>query len=245
MTERYEVYWIHLPEHTDILTQGYVGLTKQGTKKRFWSHKNSAKDPRSSHKIISKAFNKYGDKIIVTTLVVCDKDYAKFFENKLRPTDFIGWNMNAGGYTPSIKSPEVLRASAEKRKKTMEGRDLGGENHWNWKGGISLDRHIKKPWTPEKRKAAAAKAAEKRKGTKASEETRKKLSQAKIGMYAGNKNPFADRTEHTFVRIDDGLTVTCTRSSLRELFGLGSSIKKLFYKNNPRKAVYGWSLKND
>ena len=139
MAERYEVYWIHLPEHTDILTQGYVGLTKQGTKKRFWSHKNSAKDPRSSHKIISKAFNKYGDKIIATTLVVCDKDYAKFFENKLRPTDFIGWNMNAGGYIPSIKSPEVLKASAEKRKKTMEGRDLGGENHWNWKGGISLN----------------------------------------------------------------------------------------------------------
>ena len=245
MAERYEVYWIHLPEHTDILTQGYVGLTKQGTKKRFWSHKNSAKHPRSSHKIISKAFNKYGDKIIVTTLVVCDKDYAKFFENKLRPTDFIGWNMNAGGYIPSIKSPEVLKASAEKRKKTMEGRDLGGENHWNWRGGISLDRHIKKPWTPEKRKAAAAKAAEKRRGCKLTDEHRRKLSVAKSGKYIGNDNPQADVGVYTFIRKEDGLTVTCTRFDLRLMFGLGESIKKLFYKKNPRKTVYGWSLKND
>lgn len=239
MAERYEVYWIHLPEHTDILTQGYVGLTKQGAKKRFWSHKNSAKHPGSSHKIISKAFNKYGDKIIVTTLVVCDKDYAKFFENKLRPTDFIGWNMNAGGYIPSIKSPEVLKASAEKRKKTMEGRYLCGENHWNWKGGISFNKH--QPYTPERRKIAQAITAEKLRGRKASAETRKKQSDAKIGLYDGDKNPFADKTEYTFIRVEDGLVEICTRSALKEKYGLGKQLEALFY-TKPQKTALGWKL---
>ena len=128
MTKRYEVYWIHLPEHTDVTTQGYVGLTSQGTERRFWGHKNSSKNPSFSHKIISKAFIKYGDKVVVDTLVVCDKEYAKYLENALRPSDFIGWNMNAGGYTPAERAPEQRKAAAEKRKKTMEGRDIGGDN---------------------------------------------------------------------------------------------------------------------
>lgn len=245
MSIRYEVYWIHLPEHTDILTQGYIGLTGKGTHRRFLSHKNSSKNPKLSHKIISKAFNKYGDCLVVDTLVVCDKDYAKYLENALRPSDFIGWNMNAGGYTPAERTPEQRKISAEKRKKTMEGRDIGGENHWNWKGGISLDRHVKKPWTPEKRKAATQKAAEKRRGRKASEETKKKQSLAKIGVYSGENNPFADTSEYTFIRVSDNLEITCTRHELKNLFGLGDGLKKLFYKTNPRKTAYGWRLKNE
>lgn len=241
MTERYEVYWIHLPEHSDILTQGYVGLTKKTGRKRFTSHRNNSTKPKHAHKVISKAFKKYGDRIIVTTLLVCNKEYAKFFENRLRPTDFIGWNMNAGGYTPSTKSPEVLKAAAEKRKKTMEGRELGGENHWNWQGGISLERHIKKPWTPEKRKAAGAKISEKRKGCSLTEEHRKKLSEAKIGMYDGEKNPFADLKEYTFIRVVDGLVEVCTRSALKRKYGLGKQIEALFY-TKPQKTALGWRL---
>lgn len=241
MSIRYEVYWIHLPEHTDILTQGYIGLTGKGTHRRFLSHKNSSKNPKLSHKIISKAFNKYGDRLVVDTLVVCDKDYAKYLENALRPSDFIGWNMNAGGYTPSERTPEQRKISAEKRKKTMEGRDIGGENHWNWKGGISLDRHIKKPWTPEKRKAAGVKTAEKRRGTKASEETRKKQSLAKAGLYCGDDNPFSDKTEYTFIRVEDGLVEVCTRSTLKKKYGLGKQLEALFY-TKPQKTALGWKL---
>ena len=31
------VYWIHRPEHTDMFTQGYVGITKD-IKRRFKAH---------------------------------------------------------------------------------------------------------------------------------------------------------------------------------------------------------------
>ena len=76
------------------------------------------------------------------------------------------------------------------------------------------------------------------------EEIRLKLSRAKIGKYLGNKNPFADLNEYTFVRLVDGFEVTCTRSDLCKNFGVSNSyIEKLFYKNNPRKSTSGWRLK--
>jgi len=32
------VYWIHLPEHTDIASQGYVGVSNTTASKRFTHH---------------------------------------------------------------------------------------------------------------------------------------------------------------------------------------------------------------
>lgn len=77
-----------------------------------------------------------------------------------------------------------------------------------------------------------------------SEETRQKMSETKRGIYAGELNPSADLTTYTFVRLSDGLEVATTRSQLCREFSLSpSSIKKLFYKTNPRKSATGWRLK--
>lgn len=93
------------------------------------------------------------------------------------------------------------------------------------------------PWNKGKCKS-------KTKEYKLPEEIRLKLSRAKIGKYLGNKNPFADLNEYTFVRLVDGFEVTCTRSDLCKNFGVSNSyIEKLFYKNNPRKSTSGWRLK--
>lgn len=60
----------------------------------------------------------------------------------------------------------------------------------------------------------------------------------------GDKNHFADKNLYVFVRLKDGLEVTCTRHELCENFNADKQlIKKLFYKKNPRKSADGWRLK--
>lgn len=81
-------------------------------------------------------------------------------------------------------------------------------------------------------------------GSSPSLETRVKMAKAKLNMYTGNKNPFADKNNYTFIRINDNLEITCTRSDLISTFNLKrSEIKKLFYKTKPRKTAIGWKLK--
>lgn len=77
-----------------------------------------------------------------------------------------------------------------------------------------------------------------------SESVRNKLSNAKMGKYEGNDNPSADLNLYIFVRLSDGFEVECTRSELCRQFNVKRDlIKKLFYKDNPRKSADGWRLK--
>ncbi|UZS00918.1 intron-associated endonuclease [Pseudomonas phage vB_PsaM_M1] len=93
-----EVYWIHLPEHTDVFSQGYVGITKMTAKKRFYKHLSVSKSNTTrADTILSRAIKKYGDRIIVDTLIICTVDYAFDMESKLRPSPRIGWNTDQGG----------------------------------------------------------------------------------------------------------------------------------------------------
>ena len=87
------LYWIKLPEHTDIFSQGYVGITKQLLSKRFKEHKCG----KSS--IVSNAIAKYPECQIVPILVG-SREYCLNIEFKLRPTDHIGWNIVPGGGAP-------------------------------------------------------------------------------------------------------------------------------------------------
>ena len=77
------LYWIKLPEHDDMLTQGYIGATTNLVK-RLKSHKHR--------------FKEIWDKIIVKTILMADIDYCYMIEQKLRPMRNIGWNKSIGGY---------------------------------------------------------------------------------------------------------------------------------------------------
>jgi hypothetical protein len=77
------LYWLRLPEHTDVFTQGYIGVSSDMTK-RLRSHK---------HK-----FKKLWAKIIAQPLVISTKEYCFNLEQKLRPTRNIGWNKSIGGF---------------------------------------------------------------------------------------------------------------------------------------------------
>lgn len=89
------VYWLRLPEHTDMFTEGYVGISNN-TRKRFSAHKKASQNPHLLH-----AMQKHGfENIIKQIVLISDKDYCLDIEQKLRPTKMIGWNLEAGGGCP-------------------------------------------------------------------------------------------------------------------------------------------------
>lgn len=93
-----ELYWIHLPEHTDMFSEGYVGITKHTALQRFKGHKKAANHTkRNTSSPIYNAIRKYGEKLIVSTLVISTWDYVLNLESKMRPTPKVGWNILSGG----------------------------------------------------------------------------------------------------------------------------------------------------
>lgn len=77
------LYWLKFPEHSDIFTQGYVGVTPNLEKRRR-EHK---------HK-----FKSIWDKIVLQTILVAESAYCYAIEQKLRPLRNIGWNKAPGGF---------------------------------------------------------------------------------------------------------------------------------------------------
>ncbi len=114
------VYWIHLPEHTDILSQGYVGITSKTVAERYKGHLKALKSKKSSHIIFYKALKKHLSRILVTTILEADLEYAKLIENKLRPKIKIGWNTAEGGSSAPIKL--FTDATRTKISEALKGR---------------------------------------------------------------------------------------------------------------------------
>lgn len=120
------VYWIHLPEHVDIAIDGYVGVAID-FKQRMFAHKSCAKTGKEQS--IYKAIRKYGwDNLIKEIILIADDDYCLYIENKLRPTERIGWNIACGGGEISGSNLKGTKQSAEhlaNRKKALIGRVSG------------------------------------------------------------------------------------------------------------------------
>lgn len=117
-----EVYWIHLPEHTDMFSEGYIGITSHTAERRFKSHvKESKRSSRKKYRI-HNAIAKYMESIIVETLVICSMEYATELEQKLRPLPKIGWNTLAGGQNVKLlrDAKTNMNHSEESKKKMSE-----------------------------------------------------------------------------------------------------------------------------
>ncbi len=96
-----------MPEHT--FEQGYIGVSSRGAEARFKEHLSVASN--GSTTTLSKAIRKYGDKLIVRTLLKGSEDYCYLMEERLRPHDRIGWNIVRGG-----GKPPVFRGHSEESK---------------------------------------------------------------------------------------------------------------------------------
>lgn len=97
------VYWIRHKDHTDITTQGYVGITSETVKIRYRAHCRTAFSENVSEekrKHVHRAMRKYKDDIVLETICECTTAYAVDLENRLRPSRNIGWNIAIGGSPP-------------------------------------------------------------------------------------------------------------------------------------------------
>lgn len=120
-----DVYWIKRKHHTDPDTQGYVGVSKS-LSNRLQEHRRT------------KWFCKDDHDVEILTTFDNDKD-AYAYEEQMRPTSLIGWNINKGGIKPPDPTGRTgwskgKKLSQEHRKAIsagMMGRKRGayGEAH--------------------------------------------------------------------------------------------------------------------
>lgn len=87
------VYWIHLDTHTDILKDGYVGITNN-PEKRWQIHKTC----KSACQHLENAIKKYSwDNLIKEIIFIGEYSDCVNIELHLRPRPSIGWNIRQGG----------------------------------------------------------------------------------------------------------------------------------------------------
>ena len=95
------VYWLHLKEHTDVYTQGYVGVTTRLIEVRFKEHCTKFNSSYNSYSPLHLAFAQYGlENIVRTRLCVCSESQAYYVEKLFRPFEYMGWNTTEGGKLP-------------------------------------------------------------------------------------------------------------------------------------------------
>lgn len=125
-----QIYWLRHKDHTCLLSQGYVGVSKN-PKERIRHHFKNAFGGYHTDKSLTKAIKKYGkENIVVEIILIAENSYCYQVEQKLRPKSFIGWNMREGGYhtpNPFPKGSKQPKFIAEKANKTKQLKRLNGE----------------------------------------------------------------------------------------------------------------------
>lgn len=98
-----QVYWIRAPHHSDMMLEGYVGVSKNAEKRWLYGHNWAHRKGRHDNPRLANAISKYGwDNLIKTVLVVADEEYCYDLERKLRSENKIGWNLVMGGGKPPV-----------------------------------------------------------------------------------------------------------------------------------------------
>jgi hypothetical protein len=97
------VYWIHSKDHSDMFSEGYIGVSNNANHRWIYGHKWAVKNNRHENPRFMNAINKHGwDNLIKEVILIADSDYCYDVEQKLRPSEKIGWNLAVGGGKPPV-----------------------------------------------------------------------------------------------------------------------------------------------
>ncbi len=138
------VYWIHLPEHTDYNSEGYIGVSNN-PKRRFNEHIKGSENPEKNKKnpFLSRVIQKHKERIMMTILVNDTKESCYKLEEQHRPVKNIGWNNNKGGDCPPSKLGwKPSQENLEKRSRSLKGIVRTQQ----WKNNLSLSKRGEKNW---------------------------------------------------------------------------------------------------
>lgn len=165
------VYWIHRPEHTDILSQGYVGITKRFDR-RLVEHSKT-----NENRHLKFAINKYGwENLVKEKILISNEEYCLDIESKLRPKENIGWNLAKGGGKPPVNKNHSWTKGNIPWNKGVS---------WSDEKKSQISDGVKKLWEDSEYREHMYKVHQGQKspmdGKKHSEETIKKISESKIG----------------------------------------------------------------
>lgn len=133
------VYWIRLPEHTDINTQGYVGVTSTNFRDRWNAHKQWASQPftQGNERLYDALNNSHQLIYEVVFYSFCYEECLEL-EEKYRPERYIGWNKaKGGGRLDGWFSGELAKIKAIQRWQA----DPDTPNKW-WEAEMALLRKL-------------------------------------------------------------------------------------------------------
>lgn len=121
------VYWIHLPEHNDMFSEGYVGVSNN-SRKRYKQHFTLMENEKHENVHLLRAYKKYGTVFEYSIILEAEEEYCYDIERKLRPTKDIGWNIAEGGNKPPSMKGRKLPPFSEEHRKNL-GMARKGKKH--------------------------------------------------------------------------------------------------------------------
>ena len=144
------VYWIHRPCHTDMTSEGYIGITTNPVR-RWQEHRLNAK--KNGKATIYKALKKYDD-VQFDVILIGNRKYCEEIEIKLRPKTEIGWNIAIGG-------EDATKGATLKSQQTYRQRRLANAAYYWHKAEMKLLRslHSQKIQAERAKSKAEARAA--------------------------------------------------------------------------------------
>lgn len=182
------IYWIRLPEHIDLLSEGYIGVSNN-VDYRLNQHKSFA---TNAHLV--NAIKKYGwDNLIKEVILIADETYCLMMEKIFRAKENIGWNIAIGGGKPPVYKGGIPLSQETKNKisKTKTGVKLTGNNLERAKQQIvesgKKTRFVKGMKMPQEVKDKISKS---RIGRKMSQETKEKIREKRLSYWKKIKENF-------------------------------------------------------
>ena len=110
------VYWIRKLEHTNIYTEGYVGVSTN-VERRWREHITEARANRHPNSFLCNAINEhYPDNLIFEIVYLSNENNCYNYEEMLRPKTNIGWNLHSGG---------PIGKMSEEGRKAISAKTLG------------------------------------------------------------------------------------------------------------------------
>ena len=98
-----EVYWIHTKDHSDIFSEGYIGVSNNAKTRWKSGHQRQVKNNMHPNIRLTNAINEHGwNNLVMEVILIADSDYCHNIEQKLRPSEEIGWNLAIGGGKPPV-----------------------------------------------------------------------------------------------------------------------------------------------
>ena len=152
------VYWIRKVEHTNIYTEGYVGVSTN-VERRWREHITEARANRHPNSFLCNVINKhYPDNLIFEIVYLSNEDNCYNYEEMLRPETNIGWNLRSGGPVGKIteEGRKAISAKALGKKLTEKEKERRRYNSYiKLNGFISKQKYrelmqIKSKTVPEK-----------------------------------------------------------------------------------------------